>query len=739
MLGGDFVNNDNLNENNHSNDVTEQRLQSLSNRNLSVSTNGFSNRNRNVSLSSGSRRVGNNGNDKLGNSRLIQRINNSQNHQRPNLGVNTNRNGDNLQDNPIKNGKNNDVGSQKLRKSIANKTRNIFKNNNRKKENNASSVSDNNSDTSTNNNQKNTDNPSNSNIFGSGGFKVRLKIKIILYSVVFVILLLIFLAFLLVVFGVDITQSIPAVSPTTYGTEDFTPTFKEGTNEYKAEINYYKKLKEVSDSYAKNHSEELKTNYIHAVLIYLYYQVDMGEVSEKGDDIPIDYNKMTNMVDIIVSLMMPSDSSKTIDYEKNGEFYNNLKNSSEFKNYYKKLLQEKNINDVIDNIFDFAKSLDEITYKDDTVVTKETTVSVEKTETTNGKTTKTTKTISMNDYIADSIYANSSTLSSEMIKAYTIAYSTNIVSQNKKLTIDSNTASASNSLCSVKDGCSYDTNGNLVSGGGSQSSKNTTFYNGKYYYKTPLTSSSLSSLNSNINSVYGNVLVNSDGTYPTLDINKINGLGDGDYKSILNNSYGSYTIKNIGEDSYILDGSYGSEKVITDVIFYDQGNYASTGFCGKKNETIKSSGCGVTSMAMIVSTYENSKKYDPVYMMKEAKKTGYCGGGIVGTSQGFFKKEANTMKYKYLYASKYNKKDLNNVLKHLSNHHLIIAHMSPGHFTGGGHYIVLGGVDPSTKKVYVYDPNHKSNSSWRKTGNGWYSFNDIIVKESWGFYIVWKG
>jgi hypothetical protein len=64
--------------------------------------------------------------------------------------------------------------------------------------------------------------------------------------------------------------------------------------------------------------------------------------------------------------------------------------------------------------------------------------------------------------------------------------------------------------------------------------------------------------------------------------------------------------------------------------------------------------------------------------------------------------------------------------------------MHNGKFTSKGHYIVLGGVDPETKKVYVYDPNNRSNKSNRNTGNGWYSFNDVIVKEAWNFYIVWQ-
>ena len=145
-------------------------------------------------------------------------------------------------------------------------------------------------------------------------------------------------------------------------------------------------------------------------------------------------------------------------------------------------------------------------------------------------------------------------------------------------------------------------------------------------------------------------------------------------------------------------------------------------------------------MAMVVSTIENSNKYDPIYMMKRAHSSGYCGKGISGTSPSFFQKESSSMKYKYLRVSKRKKTDLNLVLSHLSQGHLVITHMKSGHFTSGGHYMVLGGIDPATKKVYVYDPNNASNVKYRNSGNGWYSFNDIIVKESFNyFYIVWKG
>ena len=64
--------------------------------------------------------------------------------------------------------------------------------------------------------------------------------------------------------------------------------------------------------------------------------------------------------------------------------------------------------------------------------------------------------------------------------------------------------------------------------------------------------------------------------------------------------------------------------------------------------------------------------------------------------------------------------------------------MGSGHFTNGGHYIVLSGVNDKGQ-VYVLDPNNKNNKSGKGTGNGWYDFNSIIVKESkTGFYAIIK-
>ena len=663
--------------------------------------------------------------NKLGNNRLNQKVANQNNHQRPDLGVQSKD-----EQNKANNPKSGDIGSRNLQKSLSNKATKIWNSRKKKKKEEDNSSSD--------DNDNNSDDTSSVSLTDDlvAKSKRKIKIKIIVYTSIIGLIILMFAIIIMAILGVDISATIPAINQGTYGTDKFTPTYEESSKEYKQEINYYDKLKEASEKYAKENGEEIKAGYIHAALIYLYYQIDEYDV----DNIPVDYGKMTNMIDKMVELIKPADPNKTIDYEKKGEFYNKLKESTEFKNYYKDVLKNIKIDDLLDEIFNLAEELDELENEDNTVITTETKIVVP-TTTSN----ETPKKMTINDYLANSIYAKASSIDNdELIKAYTIAYSTNIASQNKNLTIDSNNASMTNQICSTKEGCSYDEDGKLVDGKGEQSDKNTIYYNGGYYYRVPLTTEEEKALNKTINSVFGNVLVKSDGTYPDLDINKIVGLGD--YKTILNNGYGDYTIKNIGENSYILDASYGDKKVLVDVKFYDQSSYSGYSFCGIKKETIASSGCGITAMAIVTSTYENDTKYDPVWTNNIAKENGHCGQGR-GTDYSHFKYVAKKMGYKtpitYV-KDKTNgwrlpKSSYNNILRHLAEGDLVVVNVSKGHFTSGGHYMVLGGVDPETKKVYVYDPNNKYNSRYRKTGNGWWSFNDIIAPESKAFIIIEKG
>ena len=716
----------NVGRNKQQNSAASERLHDISRRGLNAATGGAFNKVRNAPvLGAAARKVEDKVADKLGKTKLGQKL---ASHQKPNLGVSS-ENTENQASNP----QNGDVGSRNLRSSLANRAKNLWEQ--RKNKKNRDDDKEESNESSENSEEEKKDDDSEDTLSPAEEkaiIKRQLYIKLaILGSAAFLLYFLV-MTVASALTGGGVFKVAPISSYKEYGTDSFQSVTPEDSAIHKDEIEFYKKIKEVVNA----NNEEVNVNYVVAILLEVFYEYDASyeypsneEAKKLLESGGIDYDKMTKNIDSFVNIIKNTNST---DYEINGEIYNALKNSDEFKEYYRDALKMKNktIDDILNNVFELAQELDVYDEYDDTVMTTETDVTV---NTGNKK-----QTMSINEYMSSSVYASTDKLSSpEVVKAYTIVYSTNIAAVNKKLTINSNNATATNSLCNVKEGCSYDNNGNLVNGFGERNSTNTVYYNGNYYYRKPLSNSEQKDLTKNINTTFGNVLVDSDGSYPTLDVSKLDGFGDGDYKTIIKNAYEKeYKYKNIGENSYVLDASYGDKKVLTSVIFYDQKDYSNQ-FCGIKGYTIGGSGCGVTAMAIVASTYENNRKYDPIYMNSEARKRGMCGS--TGTAQAFFGKEASVLKYKYVGGSKYNKNVLNLTLKHLSQGDLVVVRMGAGHFTGGGHYMVLGGVDPETKKVYVYDPNNRSNSSYRKTGNGWYSFNDIIVKEAYNFYVIWKG
>lgn len=641
----------------------------------------------------------------------------------------------------------NDIGSKKLQNSLANRARNLWQNRkNKKKNKNGKDEKENNNQKEEKNDNSNSSNSDSNNSLEETMYKAkqRLKIKIIIYGSILFLGFAMILSILTLIFGEQVLSFVPMAGPTTYNTDSSVTTYEKGTKEYNEEIKYYKKLEDVSKQYAEEHGEKLKTNYIHAIIIYLYYFSDSDNSQDSGATV-IDYSKMSNMIEKVVELI-PKEDGKTIDYEINGSFYNSLKESDEIKSYYSKVLKEKEIDELLTEIFNLAESIDDMSMEDETVITEETKVAVKEVSSGSSSESKETiKNVALNDYLVDAVYAKvseSNINNSEVVKAYTVAYSTNVIAENTSVTVNSPTTTSSIETCSVTYGCSYVKQGEkqvLQTGAGEKSSLNNVFFNGKYYYKKPLTESEIGFLKKEVNSVYGKVLTSSSGSYATVSTENMKTSGD-TYTDILKNNYSNYSIKDVGENTYTNGVNYGSKRILTNVIFYDQTNYSSIKFCGREKATIKTSGCGVTAMAILTSTYENSKTYDPVMMMQDAYKGGYCGPGISGTSSGFFKKKANDMNYKYLHVGKKSSTDLNLVLSHLAKNHLVIAHMGSGRFTNSGHYMVLGGVDPNEKTVYVYDPYNEINRTKNvKSGNGWYSFNDIIAKEAFGFYIIWKG
>ena len=121
-------------------------------------------------------------------------------------------------------------------------------------------------------------------------------------------------------------------------------------------------------------------------------------------------------------------------------------------------------------------------------------------------------------------------------------------------------------------------------------------------------------------------------------------------------------------------------------------------------DTIGSSGCGPTSLAMVVSSL-TSQTVDPVQMCDWAYRNGYlCEGS--GSYHSLIPDGAKHFGLTVDYASP---NDPQKIIDALSSGKLIIAIMGPGHFTTSGHFMVLRGVT-SEGKIFIADPASKTRS-----------------------------
>lgn len=124
--------------------------------------------------------------------------------------------------------------------------------------------------------------------------------------------------------------------------------------------------------------------------------------------------------------------------------------------------------------------------------------------------------------------------------------------------------------------------------------------------------------------------------------------------------------------------------------------------------TIGETGCGPTSLAMVVSSLTN-RTVTPLEMANWAFQNGYkCEGN--GSYHSLIPAGA---KHFGLQVEGVGVKDAQKLVDALSQGKLVIAIMSKGHFTSGGHYIVLRGVTEDGK-ILVADPASvkRSNQEW---------------------------
>lgn len=168
-------------------------------------------------------------------------------------------------------------------------------------------------------------------------------------------------------------------------------------------------------------------------------------------------------------------------------------------------------------------------------------------------------------------------------------------------------------------------------------------------------------------------------------------LSDG---SIQYTEYSGGTIASLG-DVRFTDGA-------TEVVYFNQldQRYANQPY---GTDNIGGYGCGPTAMAIVVSSLTD-EIVDPIAMAKWA----YENGGWCKGQGSYHSLIPNAAKAWGLNVEGCKASEPQRILDALSSGKLVVALMSPGHFTTGGHFIVLRGVKDG--KILVADPASTSRS-----------------------------
>lgn len=146
-------------------------------------------------------------------------------------------------------------------------------------------------------------------------------------------------------------------------------------------------------------------------------------------------------------------------------------------------------------------------------------------------------------------------------------------------------------------------------------------------------------------------------------------------------------------------------------VHYFQYDYPDVPYgCG----SIASDGCGPTSLAMVL-THLLGREVSPLETAEKGHGKYTCADGTYWSYFGDMADEYN-VNCTQMSTNK------ENITKNLNDGKTMIAIMGPGHFTSGGHFIVLKGLDENGK-VIVADPNseERSNQTWDM---------DVITSES---------
>lgn len=482
----------------------------------------------------------------------------------------------------------------------------------------------------------------------------------------------------------------------------------------------------------------------------------------------IDYSEAKKKIDAVAALMVSRNgSSYTTDNTVGGTFYNTLIESNFLKTYYKKLLKDDSYESrkkLVDEIFAYADGAREIFEEDnksvnggvigDTSIVHVQTCKLNYTlKEINGikvfdnppwnEGTNYPDYLSMKDYVKGMVYREIGVNRDyiEAMKAQAIIGLTYIIHDSRSgFDLKSGEmyfpgGTCRQATCSPTYGCTSfqeptSSNKNLTTTIiGENSHRGSTH--------PPIASKYDEILEEVINEVFGIILVNkgvtsasfsgSNDAISTSYYDDCSGNGESgkcfsqkyaivdakngmNYQQILAKYYSgvSYDLINVTEGLYTSVG-FANANFNGNVVYYSQKDYNNVKFCGRSDATISSSGCGVTSSAIVATSLTGNRTYDPVYMMNWAHKEGQCGAGISGTNSGFFSIFAKNLGLNYQSVGRDNTNQVVEALK--TGKSLVIAHMGKGDFTNDGHYIVLSGINDKGE-VMVQDPNDKGKNHY---------------------------
>lgn len=126
---------------------------------------------------------------------------------------------------------------------------------------------------------------------------------------------------------------------------------------------------------------------------------------------------------------------------------------------------------------------------------------------------------------------------------------------------------------------------------------------------------------------------------------------------------------------------------------------------GKKG-TIKKSGCGPTSLAMVISGLTGREDINPKVIADWSSKHGYRAEG----KGSYWSLMTNGGQVFGLKVEQVSRKNKNKILKELKNEKIIIVCIDKGKIAKGGHFIVLRGITRDDR-ILMYDPNSVLNSN----------------------------